>query len=79
VDGDLLSGFGLRGFVGSFDELAIDEHRVGADERAKPQQKEPEYPARMPTGATSPGSISASSARRNLPLVAIDRSAPLDP
>jgi hypothetical protein len=33
VDEDLLGGFGLRGFVGSFDELAVDEHRVGADER----------------------------------------------
>ena len=33
VDEDLLGGFGLRGFVGSFDELAVDEHRAGADER----------------------------------------------
>src|SRR5829696_2177628 len=32
VDEDLLGGFGLMGFVGSFDELAVDEHRAGADE-----------------------------------------------
>ena len=28
----LLGGFGLMGFVGSFDQLAVDEHRAGADE-----------------------------------------------
>jgi hypothetical protein len=31
VDEDLLGGFGLRGFVGSFDELAVDEHGARAD------------------------------------------------
>ena len=33
VDEDLLGGFGLGVFVGSFDELAVDERRAGADER----------------------------------------------
>jgi hypothetical protein len=32
VDEDLLGGFGLRRFVGSFDELAVDEHRAGTHE-----------------------------------------------
>ena len=33
VDEDLLGGFGLWGFVGSFDELAVDEQGARADER----------------------------------------------
>jgi hypothetical protein len=33
VDEDLLGGFGLMGFVGSFDELAVDEHGAGTHER----------------------------------------------
>ena len=32
VDQDLLSGFGLGFLAGSFDELAVDEGRSGADE-----------------------------------------------
>ena len=32
VDEDLLGGFRLRGFVGSFDEFAVDERGPGADE-----------------------------------------------
>jgi hypothetical protein len=32
VDEDLLGGFGLRRFVGSFDELAVDEQRAGTHE-----------------------------------------------
>jgi hypothetical protein len=32
VDVDLLGGFGSRGFVGSFDELAVDEYRAGTDQ-----------------------------------------------
>jgi hypothetical protein len=33
VDEDLLGGFGLRVFVGSFDELAVEESGPGPDER----------------------------------------------
>jgi hypothetical protein len=33
VDEDLLGGFGLWCFAGSFDELAALERRAGADER----------------------------------------------
>ena len=33
MDEDLLGGFGLVSFVGSFDELAVDEGGAGADER----------------------------------------------
>ncbi len=32
VDEDLLGGFGLRCFVGSFDEFAVYERRAGAHE-----------------------------------------------
>jgi hypothetical protein len=61
VDVDLLGGFGSRGFVGSFDELAVDEYRAGSvavtnrRDTAERDVAAAACSARVPTGSSPAG------------------------